>query len=87
MPILDRTALNSSDNLHLLAKAAVCQAYGDITHLSDEFQVSRKTIRKVKKEGLSLLSAALTHYRQCNKSDCRYTPAQTGYYFTFYEWC
>ncbi|MFT6208407.1 MAG: transcriptional antiterminator, partial [Colwellia sp.] len=56
MPILDRTALNSSDKLHLLAKAAVCQAYGDITHLSDEFQVSRKTIRKVKKEGLSLLS-------------------------------
>jgi hypothetical protein len=60
MPIVDRTALNSSDKLALLAKAAVCQAYGDITQLSDEFKVSRKTIRKVKKEGLSLLSAALT---------------------------
>jgi menaquinone-dependent protoporphyrinogen IX oxidase len=60
MPILDRTSLNLSDKLHLLAKATVCQDYGDITLLSDEFQVSRKTIRKVKKEGLSLLSAALT---------------------------
>jgi hypothetical protein len=68
MPILDRTALNSSDKLHLFAKAAVCQAYGDITYLSDEFQVSSKTIRKVKKEGLSLLSAALTPTGSANRS-------------------
>jgi hypothetical protein len=61
MPILDRTTLNSSDKLHLLAKAAVCQTYGDITHLTDEFKVSRKTIRKIKKEGLSLLSAGQSH--------------------------
>jgi menaquinone-dependent protoporphyrinogen IX oxidase len=60
MPILDRTSLNSSDKLHLLAKAAACQAYGEISHLSCEFNVSRKTIRKVKEEGISLLSAALT---------------------------
>lgn len=60
MPILDRTSLNSSDKLHLLAKAAACQAYGGISHLSCEFNVSRKTIRKVKEEGISLLSAALT---------------------------
>jgi hypothetical protein len=60
MPILVRTSLNSSNKLHLLAKAVACQAYGDITHLSDEFEVSRKTIRKAKNEGLSLLSAALT---------------------------
>jgi hypothetical protein len=34
MPILDRTSLNSSDKLHLLAKATVCQDYGDIsTHV------------------------------------------------------
>lgn len=60
MPILDRTSLNSSDKLHLLAKAAACQAYGEISHLSCEFNVSRKTIRKVKEEGISLLTAALT---------------------------
>ncbi|MFT5636531.1 MAG: hypothetical protein ACI89T_002000, partial [Cognaticolwellia sp.] len=51
MPILVRTSLNSSDKLHILAKAVACQAYGDISHLSCEFDISRKTIRKVKEEG------------------------------------
>ena len=60
MPILDRTSLNSSDKLDLFTKATACQAYGDISHLSCEFDISRKTIRKVKEEGISLLSAALT---------------------------
>jgi menaquinone-dependent protoporphyrinogen IX oxidase len=60
MPILDRTSLNSSDKLHFLVKATACQAYGDISRLSCEFDVSRKTIRKVKEQGTSLLSAALT---------------------------
>jgi len=60
MPILDRTQLNSSDKLHLLAKSSVCQAYGDISQLSTEFNVSRKVIYKSKKDALDILSAALT---------------------------
>ncbi|MBL0711119.1 MAG: transposase [Colwellia sp.] len=60
MPILDRTQLNSSDKLHLLAKSSVCQAYGDISQLSTEFNVSRKVIYKSKKDAHDILSAALT---------------------------
>lgn len=59
MPILDRTPLNSSDKLDCLAQATNCQAYGDISRVSSQFNLSRKTIRKVKFEGLGILSAAL----------------------------
>jgi hypothetical protein len=60
MSLLDRTQLNSSDKLHLLAKSSLCQAYGDISQLSIEFNVSRKAIYKSKKDAQDILSAALT---------------------------
>jgi hypothetical protein len=60
MSILDRTQLNSSDKLHFLAKSSLCQAYGDISQLSIEFNVSRKVIYKSKKDAQDILSAALT---------------------------
>ena len=59
MPILDRTPLNASDKLHFLAKAAACQAYGDISRVSSEFDVSRKTVHKAKNDGLEILNGAL----------------------------
>ena len=60
MPILNQTSLNPSDKLHLLAKSVACQAYGDISHVSCEFDVSRKTVYKAKKDGLEILNNALT---------------------------
>lgn len=60
MPILDKTSLSSSDKLEFLSKSVACQAYGDISQLSDEFGLSRKAIYKTKKEGLDILSSLLT---------------------------
>jgi len=59
MPILDRTPLNASDKLHFLSKATACQAYGDISRVSSEFGVSRKTVHKTKKDGLEIFNKAL----------------------------
>ena len=59
MPILNRTQLSSSDKLHLLAESSACQAYGDISRLSVEFNVSRKVIYKSKQDAQDILSAAL----------------------------
>ncbi len=59
MPIFDRTTLNDSDKLDFLLKSAACQAHGDISRVSFEFNVSRKTIRKAKLVGLSLLETLL----------------------------
>jgi hypothetical protein len=55
MPFLDRTILQTSDKLDFLLKAAACQAHGDISSFSDEFDVSRKTVRKAKVVGLHLI--------------------------------
>jgi hypothetical protein len=44
MPILDRTQLDPSDKLHLLAKTLICQAHGNITSLANEFSISRKAV-------------------------------------------
>ncbi len=60
MPILDRTQLNSSDKLHLLAKSSACHAYGDISQVAKEFSVSRKAVRKAKVDGLEILNEALS---------------------------
>lgn len=59
MSFLDRTTLNASDKLDFLLKAAACQAHGDISSVSSEFNVSRKTVRKTKVVGLSLLEGLL----------------------------
>ena len=59
MPILDRTSLNSSDRLHCLAQASNCQAYGDVSRVSSQFGISRKTVRKTRQHGLNILSAAI----------------------------
>ena len=59
MPILGRTSLNASDKLHFLSKATACQAYGDISRVSSEFGVSRKTVHKTKKDGLEIFNKAL----------------------------
>jgi hypothetical protein len=59
MPILDRTSLNTSDKLHCLAEAINCQAYGDISRVSSQFDISRKTIRKTRQDGLDILNLAL----------------------------
>jgi Transposase len=59
MPILDRTSLNSSDKMNFLAKSAVCQAYGDISRVSSEFDVSRKTVYKARKDGQAILNAGV----------------------------
>ena len=44
MPILDRTRLETSDKLHLLAKTLSCQAHGNITSLASDFSISRKAV-------------------------------------------
>jgi hypothetical protein len=59
MPILDRTTLHASDKLNFLLKAAACQAHGDISSVSSEFNVSRKTVRKARVIGLSFLEDLL----------------------------
>jgi hypothetical protein len=46
--MLNRTTLSSSDKRDCLAKVAACQAHGDISQLSSEFNLSRKTIYQVK---------------------------------------
>lgn len=48
MPILDRTPLNPSDKFNCLLKTADCQAFGDITRIAEQFELSRKTIYKVR---------------------------------------
>lgn len=44
MPILDRTQLETSDKLHLLAKTLSCQGHGNITVLANDFSISRKAV-------------------------------------------
>jgi len=56
MPILDRTPLNSSDKRNLLAKTIICQAHGDISFLSREFNLSRKAIYHTRDQVNSLLA-------------------------------
>jgi hypothetical protein len=59
MPIFDQTTLNATDKLDFLLKAAACQAHGDISRVSFEFNVSRKTVRKAKVVGLALFEDLL----------------------------
>ena len=48
MPILDRTNLDSSDKFDLLLKTLSCQEHGDISSLSDDFNISRKAVYSAK---------------------------------------
>jgi len=67
MPILDRTPLNSSDKRNLLAKTIICQAHGDISFLSREFNLSRKAIYHTRDQVNSLLDGLL---EDNNEPDC-----------------
>jgi hypothetical protein len=64
MPILDRTSLNSSDKLDFLLNSAICQAFGDISHVSAQFDVSRKTVYKTKTVALDALRDLLNQPSQ-----------------------
>jgi len=44
MPILNRTRLETSDKLHLLAKTLSCQGHGNISSLASDFSISRKAV-------------------------------------------
>lgn len=59
MPILDRTSLNTSDKTDFLLKAVSCQAFGDISRVSSQFGVSRKTTYRTKEIGTNALSELL----------------------------
>ena len=59
MPILDRTSLNPSDKLDFLLNSIRCQAFGDISRVSSQFEVSRKTIYKIKAIILNALKQLL----------------------------
>ena len=59
MPILDRTPLNSSDKRDLLAKTITCQAHGDISFLSREFKLSRKSVYRTRDHVNALLDELL----------------------------
>ena len=48
MPILNRTSLNPSDKLDLLAKTIACQDKQSISSLSREFNISRKSVRRAR---------------------------------------
>lgn len=48
MPILDRTSLSASDKSDFLLNTAACQAFGDISRVSAQFEISRKTVYKIK---------------------------------------
>jgi exonuclease VII small subunit len=47
VPILDRTQLNASDKFDCLLNTAACQAFGDISRIASQFEISRKTVYKV----------------------------------------
>lgn len=65
MPLLERTSLNPSDKPDFVRRAVACQAWGDISRLSFEFNVSRNTIGKVRALGLESLTELLeTSYEQ-----------------------
>lgn len=59
MPILDRTSLNASDKADFLLNAVNCQAFGDISRVSNQFGVSRKTTYRAKEIGISALGELL----------------------------
>ena len=59
MSILNQTSLNPSDKRHLLLNSLNCQDYGDITNISAEFGVSRKTVYRTRKAGLNILDEHL----------------------------
>ncbi len=59
MPILDRTSLNASDKFDFLLNSAACQAFGDISRVSTQFEISRKTVYKTKAVALDALNALL----------------------------
>ena len=53
MSILKQISLNPSDKRHLLLNSLNCQDYGDITQISSEFSVSRKTVYCTREVGLN----------------------------------
>ena len=59
MPILDQTQLNPSDKLNFLLNAACCQAFGDISRVSCQFDISRKTVYKSRNVALASLNQLL----------------------------
>ena len=59
MSILNQTSLNSLDKHHLLLNSLNCQAYGDITKVSSEFNVSRKTVYRTREAGLNAVNELL----------------------------
>ncbi|MEC5210763.1 transposase-like protein [Psychrobacter sp. PL15] len=67
MPILDRTQLEPSDKLHLLAKTLFCQAHGNITSLANDFSISRKAVYAAR-DALQVALNALISDKE--KSDC-----------------
>ena len=67
MPILDRTQLEPSDKLHLLAKTLCCQAHGNITSLANDFSISRKAVYAAR-DALQVALNALISDKE--KSDC-----------------
>lgn len=64
MPILDRTPLNSSDKLDLLAKSIACQAHGHISSLSNEFDISRKAVYRARDEAHAALQSLIAEHLQ-----------------------
>ncbi len=55
MPLLNRTTLSSSDKRDFVLNSVRCQAFGDISSVSSEFNVSRKTVYQTREKGLSAL--------------------------------
>ncbi len=60
MPILAQTSLSSSDKRDFLLNSLNCQAYGDISSLSSQFNVSRKAVYLTRDKGLEQLDKLLS---------------------------
>ena len=59
MPILDRTSLNALDKVYFILNAVNCEAFGDISRVSNQFGVSRKTTYRAREMGIGALKELL----------------------------